>query len=88
MHSHCSRSTASSTKAEGRVPAPSEAHAPPHVAALLLTPAEAQAVLRIGKTSLFTMLKSGEIRSIKLGRSRRIVAASLYELVARMADAG
>ncbi|GAA1447052.1 hypothetical protein GCM10009602_35290 [Nocardiopsis tropica] len=70
------------------MPAPSEAHTPPQVAALLLTPAEAQVVLRIGKTSLFTMLKSGEIRSIKLGRSRRIVAASLYELVARMADAG
>ncbi len=49
---------------------------------LLLTPEEAAKALRIGRTSLYKLLRSGEIPSIRVGRSRRIPLRSLKEWLA------
>lgn len=51
---------------------------------LLYTPAEAAEALAIGRTRLYALLRSGEIRSIKLGTSRRIPAAALAEFADRL----
>jgi excisionase family DNA binding protein len=39
---------------------------------LLLTPEEAAQALRIGRTRLYEMLRTGELGSVRVGRSRRI----------------
>ena len=50
-------------------------------AKLLLTPLEAAAALGIGRTTMFKLLLSGEIPSIKVGRMRRIPITALSEWV-------
>lgn len=42
--------------------------------------------IRVSRSKMFELLKSGEIRSVKIGRSRRIPAAALDEYVARLLD--
>lgn len=51
------------------------------LAKLLLTPLEAAATLGIGRTTMFKLLLSGEIPSIKVGRMRRIPITALNEWV-------
>jgi excisionase family DNA binding protein len=51
---------------------------------LLLTPERAAERLDIGRTRLYELLASGELESVKVGRSRRIPAAALVEFVARL----
>jgi len=51
-------------------------------AKLLLTVAEAASVLGISRSILYELLLKGEIRSIKIGRSRRIPFVALEEFVA------
>ena len=48
---------------------------------LLLTVEEAAGRLSLGRTTIFALIKSGQIRSVKEGKARRIVAASLHEYV-------
>ena len=60
----------------------------PPVPKLLLKPEEGMEVLGVGKTTFFSLLKTGEIKSVRIGRARRVVAASLHDYVeARLADA-
>ncbi|WP_460664790.1 helix-turn-helix domain-containing protein [Kribbella swartbergensis] len=54
------------------------------VAPLLLTVEQAAQRLGIGRTSLYALVKSGEIESVPLGRLRRIPAECLDEYVARL----
>lgn len=55
---------------------------------ILLTVEEAADRLSLGRTSVFALVKNGEIRSVKVGKARRIVAASLHDYVAtKLADA-
>lgn len=55
---------------------------------ILLTVEEATTRMSVGRTKLFALIKDGQIRSVKIGKSRRIVAASIHEFVeARLADA-
>jgi len=54
-------------------------------APLLLKPEEAATRLRIGRSMLFELLASGEIKSVKIGRARRIPATALTEYVNRLA---
>lgn len=49
---------------------------------LLLTPEEAAEVLGIGRTRVFRLMATGELRSLLIGRSRRIPADALPEFVA------
>lgn len=48
---------------------------------LLYTTEEAAARLAIGVTKTKSLIKAGELRSIKVGRLRRITASSLNEYV-------
>ncbi len=50
---------------------------------LLLTPVEAARRLSIARSSLYELLLTGEIVSIKIGRSRRIPMEALSDFIAR-----
>jgi excisionase family DNA binding protein len=57
--------------------------------ALLLRPEEAARTLRVSRTEIFKLMRSGEIRSILIGRRRRIPVSALNDYIARkLADAG
>lgn len=51
---------------------------------LLVARKEACAALRVGTTTLDGLIKSGELRSVKIGRARRIPASALREYVERL----
>ncbi len=51
---------------------------------LLLTPEEAAKVLRIGRTTVYALMKSGELRPVHIGRSCRISQAELDLYVRRL----
>lgn len=53
--------------------------------ALGYRPSEITDLLGIGKTSIFKLLKSGELRGVKLGRTRIITAESVKALLDRQA---
>jgi excisionase family DNA binding protein len=40
--------------------------------ALLLTPEEAARVLRVGRTTIYGLIKAGELRAVHIGRSCRL----------------
>lgn len=48
---------------------------------LLLKPEEAAAQLRIATNRVFDLIRSGELTSVKIGRSRRIRASDLEAYV-------
>ena len=50
---------------------------------LLLTPVEAARRLSIARSSLYELLLTGEIVSLKIGRSRRVPLAALAEYIDR-----
>ena len=52
------------------------------VARLLLRPEEVAQALGIGRTTVFELMRSGELRSVKIGVSRRIPADAVTEYVA------
>ena len=51
---------------------------------LLLTPEEAAKVLRIGRTTVYALMKSGELRPVHIGRSCRISQAEVERYVRRL----
>ena len=51
---------------------------------LLLTPEEAAKVLRIGRTTVYALMKSGELRPVHIGRSCRIPQAEVERYVRRL----
>jgi len=51
---------------------------------LLLTPEEASKVLRVGRTTVYALMKSGELRPVHIGRSCRISQAELDRYVRRL----
>ncbi|MEW2546558.1 helix-turn-helix domain-containing protein [Streptomyces sp. NPDC047002] len=58
--------------------------ATPRVVQLLYTPKEAAEALRIGRSTLYELLATGDVKSIKIGRSRRIRHDDLASYVARL----
>ena len=48
---------------------------------LLLTPEEAAHVLRIGRTTLYALMKAGDLRPVHIGRSCRLSRAELERYV-------
>jgi excisionase family DNA binding protein len=48
---------------------------------LLLTPEEAAKVLRIGRTTVYALIRSGELRPVHIGRSCRISQAEVERYV-------
>lgn len=59
---------------------------------LLLTPEEAARALRVGRTTVYALMKVGELRAVYIGRSCRLPAAELERYVShlqtRRADGG
>jgi excisionase family DNA binding protein len=51
---------------------------------LLLTVEEGAKQARISRATMFALIRDGEIRSVKIGRSRRIPATALQEYVDRL----
>jgi excisionase family DNA binding protein len=49
----------------------------------LLTISEAASFLRISRASLYSLMGSGELSFVKLGRSRRIPKRAVQDLAAR-----
>jgi excisionase family DNA binding protein len=53
---------------------------------LLLTAEEAAEVLSLGKSTVYDLIRLRLLRSVKVGRSRRIPAAACKELVERLIE--
>ncbi len=51
---------------------------------VLLTPEEAAARLGIGRTKVFGLIANGRLRSVSIGRSRRVPTAALEAFVAQL----
>src|SRR3954468_2143645 len=51
---------------------------------LLLTPEEAATLLRVGRTTVYALMKAGELRPVHIGRSCRISHAELERFVSRL----
>jgi excisionase family DNA binding protein len=54
---------------------------------LLFTPEHAADKLDMGRTTVYALMASGELRSVKIGRSRRVPADALAEYVGRLVGA-
>ena len=54
---------------------------------MLLTPEEAASVLRVGRTTVYALMKSGDLHAVHIGRSCRLSRAELKRYVDRL-DAG
>jgi excisionase family DNA binding protein len=52
--------------------------------ALLLTPEEAARVLCVGRTTIYGLIKTGELRPVHIGRSCRLARAELERYVDRL----
>jgi len=50
-------------------------------AQLLLTPEEAARALRVGRTTVYALMKTGELRAVYIGRSCRLPVAELERYV-------
>lgn len=53
---------------------------------LLLTPEEAAEALSLGRTKVYQLIGEGRLRSVRIGKSRRVPASALAELVDHLAD--
>ncbi len=51
---------------------------------LLLTPEEAATVLRVGRTTIYALMKAGDLRPVHIGRSCRLSRAELERYVRRL----
>jgi excisionase family DNA binding protein len=51
-------------------------------ARLLLRPEEVAQALGVGRTTVFELIRAGELRSVKIGKSRRIPTEAAREYVA------
>ena len=51
---------------------------------LLLTPEEAAEVLRVGRTTIYALMKAGELHPVHIGRSCRISRSELERYVRRL----
>jgi excisionase family DNA binding protein len=55
-------------------------------APLLVTVEEAARRLSIGRTAAYLLVLRGELQSVKIGRARRVVVASLEAYIQRLLD--
>lgn len=49
----------------------------------VLTPEMLTAILKIGRNSVYSLLRSGEIRSVRIGKQYRIPKEALIEYLAK-----
>ncbi len=55
-------------------------------AKVLVSVEEAAELLSVGRTVVYRLVSRNEVRSVKVGRTRRIVVASLHEYVGRLLE--
>ena len=55
---------------------------------MLLRPEEAAEALGLSRSTLYELLRQGDIDSIKVGRARRISPRALYEFIERQRTEG
>jgi excisionase family DNA binding protein len=53
---------------------------------LLLRPEEVAKALGVGRTMVFELIRTGELRSVKIGKARRIPTAAVREYVEGLGD--
>lgn len=53
-------------------------------AQLLVTVAQASKALNLGRTMTYRLIQTGELKSVLIGRSRRIPVRALEDFVARL----
>jgi excisionase family DNA binding protein len=51
------------------------------VSGRLLTPEEVAEQLRVGRTKVYELMASGKLRSVKIGRRRRVSPGALEEFI-------
>jgi excisionase family DNA binding protein len=51
---------------------------------LLVTPEEAARRLSVGRTTIYELMSSGELRSVNIGRCRRVPVSSLSSFVSNL----
>lgn len=54
------------------------------MSSLMLTPEEAAAELRIGRSRMYDLIKRGEVVSVRVGGSRRVIRESLKAYVEKL----
>ncbi|GAA4640432.1 hypothetical protein GCM10023196_105910 [Actinoallomurus vinaceus] len=52
----------------------------------LLTVPEVMTVLRLGRCTVYDLIRSGRLESIKVGRSRRVPAAAIDAFVCQLRE--
>ena len=60
---------------------------PPGPTRTLLSVEAAATQLSIGRTTMYALIKTGTIESVRVGRLRRVPASALTDYVARLAKA-
>lgn len=58
------------------------------IAPTLLTVPEAMAALQLSRATVYDLIRSGELGSVKVGRCRRIPAQAVQAFVVRLIEAG
>ena len=53
---------------------------------VLLTPEDAAQALSVGRTRVYELIATGALRSVKVGRSRRIPRDAIHEFVTHLDD--
>ncbi len=53
---------------------------------LLVTPEDAAAMLSLGRTTVYQLMGTGELHSVRIGRARRIPTAALEAFIGRLTD--
>lgn len=54
--------------------------------AVLLTAEQAAQLLGVGRTTLYGLLRSGALRSVRVGRLRRIPVSAISDFVGQLDD--
>lgn len=54
---------------------------PPRIPDVVLTVEEAASALRIGRTSMYALIRDGEIKTVKIGNLRRVPVDALSAYV-------
>jgi excisionase family DNA binding protein len=63
---------------------PTDSKAPAEIGLSLLTVEEAARQLSLGRTTVYALLKGGQITSVRIGRRRRIPISALAAYTARL----
>jgi excisionase family DNA binding protein len=55
---------------------------------ILLTPEEVAEALHVGRCTVYDLIRTNQLQSLKIGKLRRIPVEAVYEFARRMLDEG